>query len=148
MISCESVKNIQWHGRKTHLPFMAPFVFTRLINSVTTLLDLILPSSKVEAPEFWYTLPCVQRSVYAAKRLHIFLVSAWETVNRHPLTHPTFVSISFSIGHEFSLNILGSKRYTEADFPLGNVTGWFEAPIGVVDNLPIAAELISRYSSP
>ena len=58
---------------QTHLPFMAPFVFTRLINSVTTLLGPILPSSKVEAPEFRYTVPCVQRSVYVARRLQVFL---------------------------------------------------------------------------
>ncbi len=133
---------------KTHLPFMVPFVFTRLINSVTTLLGPILPSSKVEAPELWNSLPCVQRSVYVARRLQEFLNATWETANQHPLTHPTFVSISFSIGHEFSWNILGSKWYTEADFPLRYVKGWLEAPIGVFDNLPIAAELISRYSSP
>ena len=58
---------------QTHLPFMAPFVFTRLINSVTTLLGPILPSSKVEAPEFWYTLLCVQWSVNVARQLQVFL---------------------------------------------------------------------------
>ena len=62
-----------WQGRKIHFPFMAPFVITRLINSVATLLVPTLPSSKVEAPEFWYTLPCVQRSVYVARRLQVFV---------------------------------------------------------------------------
>ena len=64
---------MQWQIMQTHLPFMTPFVFIRLINSVTTLLGPILPSSKVEAPEFWNTLPCVQRSVYVARRLQVFL---------------------------------------------------------------------------
>ncbi len=115
---------MQWQVLQTHLPFTAPFVFTRLINSVTTLLGPILPSSKVEAPEFQYTLPCVQRSVYIARWLQVFLNATWDTANLHPLTHPTFVSTSFSIGHEFSWNILGSNRKKEADLPLGNVKGW------------------------
>ena len=48
---------------------MTPLVFTRLINSVATLLGPILPSSKVEPPDCRYTKPCVQRSVYVARRL-------------------------------------------------------------------------------
>jgi hypothetical protein len=54
---------------------MATFVFTRLINSVTTLLGPTLPSSKVEAPEFWYTSPCVQRSVHVARQLQVFVIA-------------------------------------------------------------------------
>ena len=59
--------------KQSRLPFMAPFVFTQLINSVTTLLDPILPSSKVEAPAFVYTIPCVQQSVYVARQLQVFV---------------------------------------------------------------------------
>ena len=127
---------------------MAPLVFTRLINSVTTLLGPILHSSKVEPPDCQYTKPCVQRSVYVARRIQDFLGVDWETANLHPLTHRTFVGTSFSIGHEFSLNMLGSNWKKEADLPLGKVKGWLLARIGVVDNAPMAAQLISRYSSP
>ncbi len=63
-ITCNFVKKGQGEERNTHLPLMAPFVFTRLINSGTTLLGPTSPSLKVEEPLFWYTLPCVQRSVY------------------------------------------------------------------------------------
>ncbi len=102
---------------------MAPLVFTRLINSVATLLGPILPSSKSEAPDFWYRTQCVQRSVYVARRLQDFLRELCDTINLHPLTHPTFVSTSFSIGHEFSLNKLVSNRKKEEEYPLGNVEG-------------------------
>ena len=132
----------------THLPFMAPFDFTRLINSVTTLLGPTSPFSKAEAPLFLYKNPWVHLSVYEASLLHVFQVSIWETDNRQPLTHPTLVSMSFILGHEFLLNISGSNRYTDADLPLGNMKGWLEAPTGVADNLPMAAELISRNPSP
>jgi hypothetical protein len=105
--------------QRTHLPFMAPFVFTRLINSVATLLGPILPSSKVEAPDFRYTNPCVQRSVYVARRLQDFLLEVSDTANLHPLTHPTFVSTPFSIGREFSLNILGIKSEERSRIAFG-----------------------------
>ena len=104
---------IRWN----HLPFMAPLVFTHLINSVATLLGPILPSSKVEAPAFWYRTPCVQRSVYVARQLQDFLLEVWDIANLHSLTHPTFVSTSFSIGHEFSLNILLSNQKKERSRP-------------------------------
>ena len=57
------------------------------------------------------------------RRLQDFLWEVCDTINLHPLTHPTFVSTFFSIGHEFSLNKLVSNRKKEEEYPLGNVEG-------------------------